>query len=352
MKKLFTIAICCIATSISINLQAQTVPTTTITGNLKVSDSLHVINNISTKGSVSAVGDVTATGEVVAKDTMRAQKDILIDGNAVVGGDMKVAGTTSVVGLKVSGGLVINAAAPMAIDPCLKILLAQPTSGSNVAVMALDASQILNIENALDANPCPTPPVIPFTWNTYGNHVNSNNRWIGTIENFDFNIKTNSILRMNVKNNGTVNLFTLNSTTTGAFVIKNNDLNKNVFQVQNNGTTNIGIGRPLSTGIAANAMLSVDGLILAKEVRVAVSTSTHWADYVFDTKYKLMPLNDVESYIKINKHLPDVPSAEEVVKEGIDVNEISATLLKKIEELTLYTIELRKEIELLKSKNK
>jgi hypothetical protein len=350
MKKQISIAISFLA--ISIASQAQTVPTTTITGNLKVSDSLHVINNISTKGSVSAVGDVTATGEVVAKDTMRAQKDILIDGNAVVGGNMKVAGTTSLVGLKVSGGLEINAAAAMYMDPCLKLLMTETTPTGTQHLVSLDALQIKNLENALDVNPCPTPPVIPFTWQTYGNHVNSNNRWIGTIENFDFNIRTNNLLRMNVKNNGTVNLFTLNATTTGALVIKNNDLNKNVFQVQSNGTTNIGIGRPLATGIASSAMLSVDGLILAKEVRVAISTATHWADYVFENNYKLMPLKDVESYIKKNKHLPEVPSAEEVVKEGIDVNEISATLLKKIEELTLYTIELKKEIELLKSKNK
>ncbi len=317
MKKLFTIAICCIATSISINLQAQTVPTTTITGNLKVSDSLHVINNISTKGSVSAVGDVTATGEVIAKDTMRAQKDILIDGNAVVGGDMKVAGTTSVVGLKVSGGLVINAAAPMAIDPCLKILLAQPTSGSNVAVMALDASQILNIENALDANPCPTPPVIPFTWNTYGNHVNSNNRWIGTIENFDFNIKTNSILRMSVKNNGQIFF----------------------------GTKHI-----LATHLHANSGFQFDGKLACKEL--VVVDPTKWADFVFDKNYKLLPLAEVEHFYNTNKHLPSVPSEQEVKTNGINTAEMDAILLQKIEELTLYIVQQQKEIDALKKEIK
>ncbi len=95
MKKQFSIAIAFIA--ISLASKAQTVTTTTITGNLKVNDSLHVVNNIST------AGDVKATGEVISKDTMRAQKDILIDGNAVVGGDMKVAGTTSVSDLNSSG---------------------------------------------------------------------------------------------------------------------------------------------------------------------------------------------------------------------------------------------------------
>ncbi len=120
---------------------------------------------------------------------------------------------------------------------------------------------------------------------------------------------------------------------------------KESFVVYGNGKTSIGVGRPLANGIAANAMLSVDGLILAKEVRVAISTTTHWADYVFEKNYRLMPLNDLEKYIKANKHLPDVPSSKEVEDDGIDITEISATLLKKIEELTLYTIELQKKVE-------
>lgn len=58
---------------------------------------------------------------------------------------------------------------------------------------------------------CPKPIIIPFTWQTYGNHVTNDNRWIGTIENFDFRIKTNNALRMTVKKDGkveTVNRYT------------------------------------------------------------------------------------------------------------------------------------------------
>ena len=339
MKKLLSITIVCLA--ISMTLQAQTVPTTTITGNLKVNDSLHVVNNIST------AGDVKATGEVVAKDTMRAQKDILIDGNAVVGGNMKVAGTTSLVGLKVNGGLEINPTPPLSIDPCLKIVLAQPTSGSNMAVMTLNASQIINIENTLDANPCPTPPLIPFTWNTYGNHVNSNNRWIGTIEDFDFNIRANSILRMSVKNNGTVNLFTVNSNTVGAFVIKNNDLNKNVFKIQNNGATYIG-SENVTNGPHTNALLTVSGKVACKEIRVFDNGSGYWADFVFDKNYKLMTLKEVEAYYTANSHLPNIPTAKDIATDGNDLAKTDALLLQKIEELTLYIVQQQKEIEALK----
>ena len=121
--------------------------------------------------------------------------------------------------------------------------------------------------------------------------------------------------------------------------------NKTVFEVSNTGKTSIGLGRPKVGGVAANAMLSVDGLILAKEVRVAVSNTTHWADYVFEKGYKLRTLNEVETYIKKYNHLPDVPSAIDVKENGIDILEMNATLLKKIEELTLYTIELKKQLD-------
>lgn len=69
------------------------------------------------------------------------------------------------------------------------------------------------------------------------------------------------------------------------------------------------------------------------------------ADYVFDASYQLQPLNQVETYIRENKHLPEMPSAVEVKKDGIDVGENQALLLRKIEELTLYIIQQQKEIQ-------
>jgi hypothetical protein len=64
-----------------------------------------------------------------------------------------------------------------------------------------------------------------------------------------------------------------------------------------------------------------------------------WSDYVFNDDYKLRSLSSLESFIKQNKHLPEVPSAKEVEEKGISVGDNQALLLKKIEELTLYVIE-------------
>ncbi len=92
--------------------------------------------------------------------------------------------------------------------------------------------------------------------------------------------------------------------------------------------------------------LSVDGIILAKEIRV---TMTNWADYVFDPSYELTPLDELDGFIKENKHLPGVPTTAEVTANGISVSEMQSTLLKKVEELTLYMIEMKKENQALKA---
>ena len=85
--------------------------------------------------------------------------------------------------------------------------------------------------------------------------------------------------------------------------------------------------------------------ILTEKVKVAVRTTSNWADYVFAEDYELMPLEEVEQFTKENKHLPNVPCAEEMVTEGLDVAKMDAKLLEKIEELTLYLIEQNKKLE-------
>lgn len=87
----------------------------------------------------------------------------------------------------------------------------------------------------------------------------------------------------------------------------------------------------------------------AEEVQVTPNVvAKWWPDYVFTPDYKLRPLNEVEQYINNNGHLPEVPSEAMVEENGINLAEMHATLLKKVEELTLYAIQQQKEIEGLK----
>ena len=77
-----------------------------------------------------------------------------------------------------------------------------------------------------------------------------------------------------------------------------------------------------------------------------------WADYVFDNNYKLKPLAEVESFIKQNHHLPEVPTTQEVNENGMEVGATNTLLLKKVEELTLYIIEQQRRIEALEKEIK
>lgn len=94
--------------------------------------------------------------------------------------------------------------------------------------------------------------------------------------------------------------------------------------------------------------LAVGGKIIGEEVVVKLQAS--WPDYVFESTYKALSLTDLEKFILANKHLPEIPSADEVAQNGVTLGEMNVLLLKKIEELTLYIIEQQKRISSLEEK--
>ncbi|NNC96144.1 MAG: hypothetical protein HKN92_11325 [Chitinophagales bacterium] len=97
---------------------------------------------------------------------------------------------------------------------------------------------------------------------------------------------------------------------------------------------------------AAGYIVSVNGKVICEELKV--QNSVDWPDYVFDEKYELMPLDELEKNIEENNHLPGIPKAEIVDAEGFHVGEMTTKMMEKIEELTLYTIQQQKEIDALK----
>ncbi len=108
------------------------------------------------------------------------------------------------------------------------------------------------------------------------------------------------------------------------------------------GDVGIGTSRP-------DAKLAVKGRVHAEEVKVDLAVPA--PDYVFDKNYPLMPLNDVANYISANKHLPDVPDAMTMEEQGVNLGETNMMLLKKVEELTLYLIEVNNKVEALITEN-
>lgn len=94
----------------------------------------------------------------------------------------------------------------------------------------------------------------------------------------------------------------------------------------------------------AGYRLYVEEGILAEKVKVAVKSTGEWSDYVFAKDYKLTQLPEVEAYINEHQHLPGVPSAQDVVDNGVDMAKMDAKLLEKVEELTLHLIEMNKKM--------
>jgi hypothetical protein len=157
---------------------------------------------------------------------------------------------------------------------------------------------------------------------------------------------TNSTLRIDVANPAIslgVGYSSTDNPTLQAF--------NNVSKVANNLLINP-YGGNVAIGVtdAKGYKLAVGGSMIAERVKVELKTG--WPDYVFEPEYALPALGEVEKFIKDNKHLPGIPAAGEVEKEGLDVGEMNKQLLKKVEELTLYIIDLQHQINDLKKDKK
>jgi hypothetical protein len=101
---------------------------------------------------------------------------------------------------------------------------------------------------------------------------------------------------------------------------------------------------------------NVNGTAVFDQVTVTTFSGNNpkgspWADYVFDKDYRLPSLDSLAGYIKLNKHLPGIPTTEDVKKNGVDLGATEAKLLEKIEQLTLYTIDLQKQAEQFRAEN-
>ena len=136
---------------------------------------------------------------------------------------------------------------------------------------------------------------------------------------------------------------------TGKFEMRNGVvdiqyLNSGKISFDNSGAIGIGMG---TTAIPAGAKVAINGKVVCKEIEVTLTAMP--PDYVFGNDYKLLSLYDVENFINSNKHLPGVPSGTEISK-GLNVGDMNMTLLQKVEELTLYMINLQKENDALKAR--
>lgn len=155
------------------------------------------------------------------------------------------------------------------------------------------------------------------------------------IGHINFKIKTNGHTEINASTK-TDKYFVVNDASTPSSPIES-------FVVHGDGRTAIG-----DSYVPTGYQLAVKGKVLAEEV--VVQLRNDWPDYVFNKDYKLKPLSEVEQYIFKNKHLQNIPSAQEIEANGVTLGNVVSKQMEKIEELTLYLIEQQKQIEELKKR--
>jgi hypothetical protein len=231
-------------------------------------------------------------------------------------------------------------------------------------------------------------------WKLDGNTLTTGNEFLGTLNDYDLNFKRNNISAGRIGiNNTSFGLNALSKMTVGTNNVAFGNDSLGVFKTGNENTTigsqagfnliegnnNIYIGNNTrATSSVQSNELNIGNWIFGKNgqiaigsykdlpqafttnndyqlivkkgirtemVRVDIADVKGWADYVFVKDYQLMPLNELEHYIKKNGHLPNIPTSLEVVKDGVDLGVMNSKLLEKVEELTLHTIELNKKNE-------
>ncbi|MNQ57814.1 hypothetical protein D3C85_719830 [compost metagenome] len=186
-------------------------------------------------------------------------------------------------------------------------------------------------------------------WNRIWHSGNLNN------STSDFTAKTLNTSRINLNVPGSQDLIDAFTIDVSSFGTAENAARSSYFRVRDigggyatpfiikgNGFVGIGTTNPTS-------LLTVAGNINSREVKVTVDAG---ADFVFENNYNLPSLDFVDKYIKENKHLPEIASADEMKKDGINLSEMNIKLLQKIEEMTLYMIEQNKSIQELKQEIK
>jgi hypothetical protein len=209
---------------------------------------------------------------------------------------------------------------------------------------------------------------------TLEQNLGSNNTAIGTTAGYNKNGSGNLFLGFEAGRSGTLvsesnKLYISNSNATNPLI--KGDFAANNLQINSKTTGYLAIGDftsatsatpgagglplPANIGAANGYRLVVQDGILCEKVKVALRAtgSADWADYVFEPEYKakMLSLEEVEAFTLKNKHLPNVPTTAEVQKNGLDMHETSRMFMEKIEELTLYMIELNKEVKALKAEN-
>ena len=331
-------------------------------------DKLNVVGNINGDNNINAVNNVTADHNV------KAANNVVAENNVNVGNKLNVTGVTTLndkvkmPGLdlisdpnspdieflvKMPNGVVYRAdgdmvrslvyskeciggiqdiASPVWNNGLNKIFVNYPCAGVKVGIRTSDPEYFLDVREMAYLERLKVGAVPANEDGMINGFDITNSRdliQLGVYNAFtnyqsDVRFRINHDGALYSKNYGSLPSLSIYNGTGNAVVIYDNSGDK-IFQIQD------------------------DGLLRSREIRVD-NNQNQWPDFVFEDDYVLRPLNDVELYIKKYKRLPDIPSAAEIDAKGINVAEMHSLQMQKIEELTLYMIQMQKQIDSLQTR--
>ena len=160
----------------------------------------------------------------------------------------------------------------------------------------------------------------------------SNRIWVGTVPGL-LTASTNGYFNITTTDNGLFVRTTANSKF--GISVQSNALSDNAIQVMG------------TTGTTRNFAVKANGEVYARKYTTTLAAIP---DYVFQPSYQLMPLSELKTYITLNNHLPNIPSAQEYAETGVDLGELNRLLLEKVEELTLYILQLEERMKTVEAK--
>ncbi|TSJ39994.1 hypothetical protein [Fluviicola chungangensis] len=255
---------------------------------------------------------------LIVNKTARIQSDLKVVGNTIIKNDLKVSGTTTLIGNTIikEGDFKIKALGDSTL----------PDDG----VLMIDANG--KVKNGGDLKSLvytQVPAAMPCATDMNGGYIQTAPFWQASSNPqrmFLINTPCSPDPRLGVGVKPDAKMHVR--------LIKDSELHPLVIDklVSNN------------PSVAPYKLMQLDhtGLLYAREVKVNLDD---WADYVFDEKYPLMPLNELQQFIQKNNHLPNVPSAKEMTENGLNVAQSSIMLMEKVEELTLYVLRINEKVE-------
>lgn len=332
-----------------------------------ISDTANIVNSIS--NTINANNQLITTVNGVASSPVNLPLQELTEVDGSITNELQtISQSGNTITLSNGGGTITL---PTFVDTDSQSLTLTGNtlsiSNGNSVVLPSDVPQILSqsgntvtLSNGGGSFTLPTFTATPQTLSQSGNTVTLSNGG------GSFTMPTTSVVagtNVTVTGNGSSatpfqissvdkSIYADNGTINQATTVNNNRIvymnNSNIWfngsSSESNGKIYVG-STATYPNVTGNYRLFVEGGIMTEKVKVALRSSANWADYVFEKDYSLMPLNKVEEYIATNKHLPGVASADELAKSGLDLAEMQAKHMQKIEELTLYIIEQNKAIE-------